>query len=569
MGRINNHNKHYKPLGNTPRGKHVASNSISKFKAKKLDTSDFQKAMKLAGVSKNLFSRILLFSGIKKRIFNNTKFITSSSFGKKATSVYSRKKIAKRFGISKGDVNLGHKEFTQLVLKKYNDFQSKYKKAKSENLFAKNTCTEKVRKRIFLKIVIAPDIKDINRRKKMLSKKNISKILPKYLIDEKHSKVFADQQAILGRGAQKTATLAVNITNVEEKRVTYSLQGNLYDVDSDFKEDWENYEAVEKKVGDLAPKIKVEEWGFAKVFKFSERKDKFNSSTDGFCTKFYEKTLDKLLPNQNEKSFKEKPLGQTLNIVFSLGKAFRLAHMTQTEICDFKPENVVYDPDTEQASVIDFGALLSYSALEEQPEEIGTPNYMAPEVFSNDQGSPKMSSWSFGISMLKLHYQEIGHKIASNQKNHHARFLNEFNNAVKALKEKEVDNEVEKDLIKLILDCLESDPDKRPNGTEIYIKAAQMKIKFFLEDKKSANKNIEKLLSGMLSDKPEDVPDLIKTVFSTLSEIEQINFQLYLLDQPPSHERDLLYTVLSGVKANDFIKQDQVLTTNKIFQSTR
>ena len=76
----------------------------------------------------------------------------------------------------------------------------------------------------------------------------------------------------------------------------------------------------------------------------------------------------------------------------------RVSHM------DLKLENILYNSETEEIKIIDFG----FSLQEDSPYNlvkyvVGTPAYMAPEHIQSEDINPYMLDvWSVGIILFKL-----------------------------------------------------------------------------------------------------------------------------------------------------------------------
>ena len=74
---------------------------------------------------------------------------------------------------------------------------------------------------------------------------------------------------------------------------------------------------------------------------------------------------------------------------------------------DLKPENNLLDTQTDDLKIIDFG-LSKNDARDKEIKQllVGTPHYMAPEIFitrgASDSYSPPCDMWSLGIIMYQL-----------------------------------------------------------------------------------------------------------------------------------------------------------------------
>jgi len=88
-------------------------------------------------------------------------------------------------------------------------------------------------------------------------------------------------------------------------------------------------------------------------------------------------------------------------VFYQIVDAFLHMHSLGISHQDFKPENVCYNPVTEDIKIIDFG--LSLSDEEITMNWIGSPIYMAPEVHAKKPYSRyKADIWSLGVSFYEI-----------------------------------------------------------------------------------------------------------------------------------------------------------------------
>ena len=68
---------------------------------------------------------------------------------------------------------------------------------------------------------------------------------------------------------------------------------------------------------------------------------------------------------------------------------------------DLKPENICLDND-QSIKLIDFGTARKFTQGKKLRQVIGTPFYMAPEIFNEKKYNEKADMWSLGIIMYIL-----------------------------------------------------------------------------------------------------------------------------------------------------------------------
>ena len=68
---------------------------------------------------------------------------------------------------------------------------------------------------------------------------------------------------------------------------------------------------------------------------------------------------------------------------------------------DLKPENICLDSNS-KIKIIDFGTARKFTKGKKLRQVIGTPFYMAPEIFTDKKYNEKVDLWSLGIVMYIL-----------------------------------------------------------------------------------------------------------------------------------------------------------------------
>ncbi|HEY6175334.1 MAG TPA: serine/threonine-protein kinase, partial [Kofleriaceae bacterium] len=89
-----------------------------------------------------------------------------------------------------------------------------------------------------------------------------------------------------------------------------------------------------------------------------------------------------------------------LDIAIGIARGLAAAHRRNVVHCDLKPSNVMLDPDG-VAKIIDFGlARMVDGASRGTP--VGTPDYMAPEVWLGEAPSRRADVYSLGAVLFEL-----------------------------------------------------------------------------------------------------------------------------------------------------------------------
>ncbi|MGR8922106.1 MAG: CHASE2 domain-containing serine/threonine-protein kinase, partial [Gammaproteobacteria bacterium] len=102
------------------------------------------------------------------------------------------------------------------------------------------------------------------------------------------------------------------------------------------------------------------------------------------------------------------PLPTVMGIVFKSAMALDYAHKRNVVHRDIKPANVMYEPDTKQVKLTDFGiARITDSSKTKTGMVLGTPSYMSPEQLSGKKVDGRSDLFSLGV----MFYQMITGKL--------------------------------------------------------------------------------------------------------------------------------------------------------------
>lgn len=161
------------------------------------------------------------------------------------------------------------------------------------------------------------------------------------------------------------------------------------------------------------------------------------------------------------------PLERSLRVLGQLAEALDFCHKSGLCHRDLKPSNLLIhepDPGDEQVLLIDFGlARGAQSNLTRTGEVLGTPLYMAPEIFEGkvpDDSWPAVDVWSYGVLLFETLTGE--RPFEGN--------AFELVAAISAASPKsplKIRSELPRWLVELCLACLRRDPSKRPSFADI------------------------------------------------------------------------------------------------------
>lgn len=102
------------------------------------------------------------------------------------------------------------------------------------------------------------------------------------------------------------------------------------------------------------------------------------------------------------------PLPTVMGIVFKSAMALDYAHKHNVVHRDIKPANVMYEPESKQVKLTDFGiARITDSSKTKTGMVLGTPSYMSPEQLSGKKVDGRSDLFSLGV----MFYQMITGKL--------------------------------------------------------------------------------------------------------------------------------------------------------------
>ena len=97
------------------------------------------------------------------------------------------------------------------------------------------------------------------------------------------------------------------------------------------------------------------------------------------------------------------PLPLVMSIVARVAEALSYAHANQVVHRDIKPANVMYEPESDQVKVTDFGiARITDSSKTKTGMVLGTPSYMSPEQLSGKKIDGRSDLLSLGVTLYQM-----------------------------------------------------------------------------------------------------------------------------------------------------------------------
>jgi len=97
------------------------------------------------------------------------------------------------------------------------------------------------------------------------------------------------------------------------------------------------------------------------------------------------------------------PLPRVMSIVARVADALSYAHENSVVHRDIKPANIMYEPESDQVKVTDFGiARITDSSKTKTGMVLGTPSYMSPEQLAGKKIDGRSDLFSLGVMLFQM-----------------------------------------------------------------------------------------------------------------------------------------------------------------------
>ena len=150
------------------------------------------------------------------------------------------------------------------------------------------------------------------------------------------------------------------------------------------------------------------------------------------------------------------PLPRVLDIVARVAEALAYAHSQKIVHRDIKPGNIIFNPDTGDIKITDFGiAKISDDSRTRTGAVMGSPLYMSPEQLKGQKVTGASDIYSLGVTLYKLVSGETPYQ-GDTLANLTYQILNKRPRSVR-----ELNAELPNGVVRLINKAIQREPDKR------------------------------------------------------------------------------------------------------------
>lgn len=192
---------------------------------------------------------------------------------------------------------------------------------------------------------------------------------------------------------------------------------------------------------------------------------------------------------------------QKTQIAYKIAQAMEYLHSQQILHRDLKSSNVLID-SYYNPKITDFGFSRSDLNLPNMSRNIGTPNYMAPEVISSNRYGIAADVFSFGMLLYEIYTEKIPFDNLSP-----SRIEGKILKGVKL----EFHSDCQKELVKLIKECTNKEAKLRPSFEQILFRMRDNDISFLNvadeKDKDEEYKEMEKEIIDFYQEKKNEIEE--------------------------------------------------------------
>lgn len=160
--------------------------------------------------------------------------------------------------------------------------------------------------------------------------------------------------------------------------------------------------------------------------------------------------------------FMPKTFEQACLVFRQAGQAMQHMHEKGFVHADFKPNNLIVDSDN-VAKIIDLGQSCPIGTIKKRIQ--GTPDYIAPEQVHRREITPKTDVYNLGASMYWVLTRKKVPTALGNEGSLMGRVDDSLLEKPKAANE--INERIPPKLSELIMQCLEVDPDTRPDMNQV------------------------------------------------------------------------------------------------------
>ena len=219
---------------------------------------------------------------------------------------------------------------------------------------------------------------------------------------------------------------------------------------------------------------------------------------------------------------------------------------------DIKPENFLLYNDGHRIKIklIDFGFATYCKEDETMNDQLGTPQYAAPEIFEQKPYNFKVDMWSAGVVLYNM---VKGTQPFSNR---------EIENIKEQVLHKEINyNGFQNSDLKLLCEgLLERDPEKRFSSFQALKQLQLIKIGGSSEETITTNfipPNINKIMNILYSDRT--LKQELKNIFLTERNSEQLNGMLEEISKMNSYEKNKKEDIVEMVSEKLYLKAEKLI----------